>query len=58
MDQGVQYSSYAALEALTMYNITASMSRRDNCLDNAVTERFFRSLNRDKGELQTIQKKS
>ena len=43
-NQGVQYSSDAFREALTMHNITASMSRRGNCLDNAVTERFFRSL--------------
>ena len=43
-DQGVQYSSDVFRQALTQYNITASMSRRGNCLDNAVTERFFRSL--------------
>ena len=43
-DQGVQYSSDAFREALTKHNITASMSRRGNCLDNTVTERFFRSL--------------
>ena len=43
-DQGVQYSSDAFRQALTQHNITASMSRRGNCLDNAVTERFFRSL--------------
>ncbi len=43
-DQGVQYSSDAFRQALAKHNITASMSRRGNCLDNAVTERFFRSL--------------
>ena len=43
-DQGVQYSSDAFGQALAKHNITASMSRRGNCLDNAVTERFFRSL--------------
>ncbi len=43
-DQGVQYSSDAFRQALIQHNITASMSRRGNCLDNAVTERFFRSL--------------
>ena len=32
------------VRALRMHGITASMSRRGNCLDNAVTERFFRSL--------------
>ena len=43
-DQGVQYSSEVFRQALTQHNIAASMSRRGNCLDNAVTERFFRSL--------------
>ena len=43
-DQGVQYSSDRFQRALRMHGITASMSRRGNCLDNAVTERFFRSL--------------
>ena len=43
-DQGVQYSSDYFRGALNKHNITASMSRRGNCLDNAVTERFFRSL--------------
>lgn len=43
-DQGVQYSSDAFQQALTKHAMTASMSRRGNCLDNAVTERFFRSL--------------
>lgn len=43
-DQGVQYSSDAFRNALNQHHITASMSRRGNCHDNAVTERFFRSL--------------
>lgn len=43
-DQGVQYSSDAFQQALVKHNIMASMSRRGNCLDNAVTERFFRTL--------------
>lgn len=43
-DQGVQYSSDRFQRTLRHYNIDASMSRRGNCLDNAVTERFFRSL--------------
>ncbi|WP_370633730.1 integrase core domain-containing protein [Frischella sp. Ac48] len=29
---------------LASYQITFSMSRAGNCLDNAVTERFLRSL--------------
>ena len=43
-NQGVQYSSDAFRQALATHSIAASMSRRGNCLDNAVTERFFRSL--------------
>ena len=40
----MQYSSDVFRRALAKHNINASMSRRGNCLDNAVTERFFRSL--------------
>ena len=43
-DQGVQYSSDTFRHVLNKHCITASMSRRGNCHDNAVTERFFRSL--------------
>jgi putative transposase len=43
-DQGVQYSSDQFQRLLRMHGVTASISRRGNCLDDAVTERFFRSL--------------
>lgn len=43
-DQGCQYSSKEFRTHLSDLNITQSMSRRGNCLDNAVMERFFRSL--------------
>jgi transposase InsO family protein len=43
-DQGVQYSANLFRECLTLHGITQSMSRRGNCWDNAVQERFFRSL--------------
>ena len=43
-DQGVQYTSDAFQHALKEHGLTSSMSRAGNCLDNAVTERFFRSL--------------
>lgn len=43
-DQGVQYSAQLFTEYLKMLKITPSMSRRGNCWDNAVMERFFRSL--------------
>lgn len=46
-DQGVQYSAKLFSNTLRLLKITQSMSRRGNCWDNAVMERFFRSL---KGE--------
>jgi transposase InsO family protein len=43
-DQGVQYSANLFKNCLLLHGITQSMSRRGNCWDNAVQERFFRSL--------------
>ena len=43
-DQGTQYSSKAFIEYCSTNSITQSMSRKGNCWDNAVMERFFRSL--------------
>lgn len=43
-DQGCQYTSQAFRDYLRKQGITQSMSRRGNCWDNAVVERFFRSL--------------
>ncbi len=43
-DQGVQYSSDTFRSVLNKHHMVPSMSRRGNCHDNAVTERFFRSL--------------
>lgn len=43
-DQGVQYSAKSYVKTLEALNITQSMSRRGNCWDNSVMERFFRSL--------------
>lgn len=43
-DQGVQYSANLFKDCLSLHGITQSMSRRGNCWDNAVQERFFRSL--------------
>ena len=43
-DQGCQYTSHTYQDRLTALGIKASMSRRGNCWDNAVMERFFRSL--------------
>ncbi|MCG9599312.1 IS3 family transposase [Vibrio sp. Isolate25] len=43
-DQGGQYTSESYQGSLKEFGIEVSMSRVGNCLDNAVTERFFRSL--------------
>jgi len=43
-DQGCQYTSHAHQGRLQALGIQASMSRRGNCWDNAVMERFFRHL--------------
>jgi transposase InsO family protein len=43
-DQGRQYSSQAYFELTQTYGITASMSRRGNCWDNAPMESFFGHL--------------
>lgn len=47
-DQGVQYSAQLFTDYLQTLKITQSMSRRGNCWDNAVMERFFRSLKTEK----------
>jgi putative transposase len=47
-DQGSQYASDDYTSKLTARQITASMSRRGTCYDNAFDESFFRTL---KGEL-------
>jgi putative transposase len=43
-DQGIQYTSKAFTTYLKDRCFVQSMSRRGNCWDNAVVERFFRSL--------------
>ena len=43
-DQGVQYTADQFKKSLSIHGINQSMSRRGNCWDNAVQERFFRSL--------------
>lgn len=43
-DQGCQYTAKEFRDNLKTHRITQSMSRRGNCWDNAVQERFFRSL--------------
>jgi transposase InsO family protein len=43
-DQGVQYTAELFKQTVSLHGITQSMSRRGNCWDNSVQERFFRSL--------------
>ncbi len=47
-DRGSQYASHAMREKLTAYGMTASMSRKGNCWDNAPTESFFNSLKNER----------
>jgi len=41
-DQGWQYQHYGYRKALRDHKIIQSMSRKGNCLDNAIAENFFR----------------
>jgi len=43
-DRGCQYASGEYRRVLGANGITCSMSRRGNCLDNAVAESFFGTL--------------
>jgi putative transposase len=44
-DRGTQYACNEYRRLLQNYGMVSSMSRSGNCLDNAVAERFFRTLN-------------
>ena len=46
-DRGSQYASHAYQDMLVDHGIVCSMSRKGECLDNAVAERFFGSLKRE-----------
>jgi transposase InsO family protein len=41
-DRGSHYARDAQRALLTRHHVQASMSRKGNCWDNAVTERFFK----------------
>lgn len=43
-DRGSQYACHDYQKQLNYYGMTASMSRKGNCWENAPTERFFRYL--------------
>jgi putative transposase len=47
-DRGSQYASHAYRELLAGHGIACSMSGKGECLDNAVAERFFGSLKRER----------
>lgn len=46
-DRGCQYTSEAYQSFLKKHGIQVSMSRKGNCWDNAVMERFFGTLKRE-----------
>ena len=46
-DRGSQYAAGPYQQMLTTHNITASMSRKGNCWDNACVESFFGTLKRE-----------
>ena len=43
-DRGVQYANKKFTNTIESYGVIRSMSRKGNCLDNAVAESFFKSL--------------
>ena len=47
-DRGSQYASHAMRDMLVEYGMTAPMSRKGNCWDNAPTESFFNSLKNER----------
>lgn len=49
-DQGSPYASDPYQKALAGHGMVCSMSRRGNCLDNAVTETWFGTLKAELGE--------
>ena len=46
-DMGWQYNYYKYIDMLKEHKITRSMSKKGNCLDNAVVESFFGVLKRE-----------
>lgn len=46
-DQGIQYACRAYRQQLARWGLTASMSRRGNCYDNAAMEAFWSTLKRE-----------
>ena len=46
-DRGCQYTSYDYQKALARHHMVASMSRKANCWDNAVTETLWATIKRE-----------
>jgi len=46
-DQGSQYAAMIYQQKLQELKITASVSRRGNCYDNAFAETFFATLKKE-----------
>jgi putative transposase len=51
-DRGSQYAGHDYQRLLATYGIRCRMSRTGECLDNAVAERFFGSLKRERTDLR------
>jgi putative transposase len=47
-DRGSQYASHHYRNLLSSHGIKGSMSRKDDCWDNAVAESFFGSLKQER----------
>lgn len=54
-DRGSQYASHDYQAKLAEYGMTCSMSGKGDCWDNAVVERFFRSLKTERTNHQIYQ---
>jgi transposase InsO family protein len=51
-DYGIQYTSHEYQREINNYRMVCSMSRKVNCWDNAVVERFFGSLKTERVDLR------
>jgi transposase InsO family protein len=47
-DRGSQYAAHTYRDMLSEHEMVCSMSGKGDCLDNAVAERFFGSLKRER----------
>lgn len=54
-DQGSQFSSDGSQDFLKAHNLQRSMSRRGNCLDNAIAESSFQLFKRERIRRRTVE---